>query len=229
MRRQWLDNIGLGAGRVGFEIVTRGLQLAVFESFAWAPQLSSSAASTWLVALVGYDFLYYWAHRTQHRVGILWATHAVHHQATEMNVTVGLRSAMHNGITQLPFFLPLAMLGVPTSVFLGVTLLHLVTMMWLHTPSIGHLGWLERWLNTPLSHALHHSADAAHFDKNFGGLLIIWDRIFGTYAPPAAVDRFGMLSEAPPPLTAHINPYRELLSAVRDAGSFRAKLRVLVG
>lgn len=226
-RPQWLDNVGLGVARGLFELATRGLQLGAYEAVqraAGLPALDALAPATWLVALFGYDFLYYWAHRTHHRVGLLWATHAVHHQATEMNVTVGLRSAVTNSLAHLPFFLPLAALGVPTSVFLGVTVLHLVAMTWLHTTKIGTLGALERWLNTPSLHALHHSAAPEHHDKNFGGLLIIYDRLFGTYAAPVPIERYGLEGEqeAPGPVRAHLVPYRDLFSRQHPARCTRA-------
>jgi len=234
-QRQWLDNVGIGVSRGLFELATRGVQLGIFEAVRVACHgeggLSAGAASTWIVALAGYDFLYYWAHRAQHRAGLLWATHAVHHQATRMDVSVGLRAAITNSFAHLPFFLPLAALGVPAEVYLGVTVIHLLAMTWLHTTRIGHLGWLERWLNTPALHGLHHSADPEHADKNFGGLVIVYDRLFGTYAAPCEVERFGVIGqvEAPGPIAAHIHPYRDLLVALREAGSLRAKLRVLVG
>ncbi len=123
----------------------------------------------------------------------------------------------------------MAALGVPTSVYLGVTVMHLVAMTWLHTTKIGTLGVLDRWLNTPSLHALHHSAAPEHHDKNFGGLLIIYDRLFGTYAAAVPIERFGLDDdeEAPGPVRAHLLPYRELFRRIRRAHSLRAKLRSL--
>ncbi|MEQ9324516.1 MAG: sterol desaturase family protein [Polyangiaceae bacterium] len=233
MRTEWVDNVSLGMSRALFELATRGVQLGIYEAVqvgCRAPVLDAGTASTWLLAVAGYDFLYYWAHRAQHRSGLLWATHAVHHQATEMNVTVGLRSAVTNSFAHLPFFLPLAAVGVPTSFYLGVTLIHLVAMTWLHTTKVGHLGWLERWINTPMLHGVHHSASREDADRNFGGLVIVWDRLFGTYAAPTEVERFGVIgqTEAPGPIAAHLEPYRHLFASLRAAPSLPAKLRALV-
>ena len=156
---QWMDNVIIGATRGLFEVATRGSQLAIYEGVrlaVGAAMLDPRSAGTWALAFFGYDFLYYWAHRLAHRSGLLWASHAVHHQGTEMNVTVGLRAAITNSFMHLPFFLVLAAIGVPGSVYLGVSAVHLLVMTWLHTERIGPLPLLSGWLNTPALHRIHH-------------------------------------------------------------------------
>jgi len=224
-----LDNVALGILRGGFELLTRGLHVAIYAALpVVVSPLPGHAASTWLMALLGYDFLFYWAHRVHHASGLLWATHAVHHQATKMNVTVGLRTALTNSAAHLPFFLPLALLGVPVSVYAGVALIHLLAMTWLHLETRVSVGWLERVINTPALHGLHHSADPRHHDKNFGGLLIIYDRLFGTYAAPEPIAAYGVGdTRAPGPVEAHLRPYRRLAQRLRQTPGWLAKLRQL--
>lgn len=226
---EWLDNVALGLMRGAFELATRGLHVAIYAAVpTLVPTLPARAAGTWLLALFGYDFLFYWAHRVHHRSGLLWATHAVHHQATKMDVTVGLRTAITNSAAHLPFFLPLAMLGVPTTVYAGVALIHLLAMTWLHLETRLSLGWLERIINTPALHGLHHSAAPRHHDKNFGGLLIIYDRLFGTYAAPEPIEAYGVGdARAPGPIEAHLRPYRALAGRLRQTSGWAAKLRLL--
>jgi alkylglycerol monooxygenase len=192
----WRDNLCIGACRAIFEFATRGSQLGLYTLVGTLSPVDAALASNpwiWVWALVGYDFLYYVAHRSHHRWGFLWAIHAVHHQPTQMNLSVGLRAGMLNAVVHLPFFLPLALLGCPSKVFLGVSMIHLAAMAWLHTDKIKPIGWLEGIINTPSLHRVHHSSDPRDHDHNFGGILIIYDRLFGTYAPPRErVTRYGI-------------------------------------
>src|SRR5262245_57134119 len=127
-------NLGLGILRVAADLSTRGLLFAVYEAVGRASGVRHQGhLAAWVVGLLAYDFLYYWAHRAQHRIGLLWTVHAVHHQARRFDVTVGLRVGILNGLLLFPFSLPLALLGIPTSVYAGVTLAHAVLMTWLHT------------------------------------------------------------------------------------------------
>lgn len=222
-------NLGLGGLRGFSELATKGVQLGIFELVRRAfgrPELDAGSPLVWLGALLAYDFLYYWSHRASHRFGGLWASHAVHHQARHMNLTVGLRVSLSNALFNLPFFLPLAAIGVPTVTFLGVAAIHLLAMVWLHTERIGELGVLERWINTPALHRVHHSASHDHHDKNFGGMLIIYDRLFGSYAAPERVRAYGIGDQpAPGMLAAHLDPWRDYLRSWLVTDSRRSTAR----
>jgi sterol desaturase/sphingolipid hydroxylase (fatty acid hydroxylase superfamily) len=216
---RWLDperrtNVGLGLLRVAADLATRGLLFGTYEAVARASGAKALAVpAAWAVGLLAYDFFYYWAHRAHHRIGLLWTVHAVHHQARRFDVTVGLRVGVLNGLVLFPFSLPLAFLGIPTSVYAGVTLAHVLLMTWLHTECIPDLGFLERVLNTPALHRVHHSRSPAHADRNFGGILSIWDLAFGTYTPPAPVHEYGVIGaeSAIGVVEAHIAPIRDFL------------------
>jgi sterol desaturase/sphingolipid hydroxylase (fatty acid hydroxylase superfamily) len=225
-------NLALGLLRVAGDLSTRGLLFGLYEVVLRASGASArQPLAAWLVGLLAYDFLYYWAHRAQHRIGVFWTVHAVHHQARRFDVTVGLGVGVLDGLLLFPFSLPLAFLGISTSVYAGVTLAHAVLMTWLHTECIPELGFLERVLNTPALHRVHHSRNPAHADRNFGGILSIWDLAFGTYAPPEPVSGYGVIGASDPVgvFEAHIAPFREMRSSLAKARTTRARLAVLFG
>ncbi|MDX2008537.1 MAG: sterol desaturase family protein, partial [Myxococcaceae bacterium] len=126
---------------------------------AWLP---------WVAALLGVEFAYYWWHRLSHEVNLLWAAHVVHHHSEDYNLAVALRQSVTTWITTMPFYLPLALLGVPTlpfAVMLGLSTLY---QFWIHTELVPPLGWLEKWLNTPALHRVHHAINPQYLDKNHG-------------------------------------------------------------
>lgn len=180
-----LSNIGLGVMSEVVKMYSRLLVIglyslihehgAVFEWDATNPGL-------WLFALLAYDFLYYWYHRAAHRVAMLWAAHVVHHQSEDFNLSTALRQSSTSFLLSWVFFIPLALLGVPPVVFAVVAIIDLVYQYWVHTEHIGRLGWFDRWFVSPSNHRVHHAVNDAYLDRNFGGILIIWDRLFGTYA-----------------------------------------------
>jgi alkylglycerol monooxygenase len=136
---------------------------------------------TWLFAFVAYDFCYSWQHRLGHTVGLFWATHSVHHQSEEFNLTTALRQPGTGAFTNWIFYIPMALAGVPISVFLLVGLVQLFYQFWPHTRHIGRLGFLDRWIQTPSNHRVHHAQNDLYLDRNYVGVFLIWDRIFGTF------------------------------------------------
>jgi len=140
-----------------------------------------SSAAPWAIAAVGVDFLYYWWHRLSHEVNLLWAAHVVHHQSEDYNLAVALRQAILTSFTLQLFYLPLALLGVPTIVFATVNAVSTLYQFWIHTELVGELGWLEEWINTPSLHRVHHAINPQYLDKNYGAISVVWDRLFGTY------------------------------------------------
>ena len=138
---------------------------------------------TWLALLIGQDFFYYWMHRADHRVRWLWATHSVHHSPNELNLSAAYRLGFTARLSAGPlFFAPLVMLGFPPLVVAGALALNLLYQFWLHAPWIPALGPLEFVLNTPAHHRMHHASNPEYLDTNFGGVFIVFDRLFGTLA-----------------------------------------------
>jgi sterol desaturase/sphingolipid hydroxylase (fatty acid hydroxylase superfamily) len=154
--------------------------------------LGQHSIAAWIVALVGVDFIYYWWHRTSHRVNLLWAAHAVHHQSEDYNLAVALRQAVLTPFTSLPFSLPLALIGIPPLVFVVADSVSTLYQFWIHTELVGRLGPLEAVLNTPSHHRVHHARNPEYIDRNYGAILIIWDRLFGTFAPESTKPVYGI-------------------------------------
>ena len=135
----------------------------------------------WFLALVAFDFCYYWAHRMGHEISVLWAAHAVHHQSEDYNLSTALRQTSTGFLFSWIFYLPLFLLGMPFEVFVTVNALDLIYQFWVHTQHIRRLGWMEKVFVTPSNHRVHHAQNEIYIDKNYGGVFIIWDRLFGTY------------------------------------------------
>ncbi len=135
----------------------------------------------WITAFVLSDFFYYWFHRWSHESAIGWFSHVVHHQSEEYNLSVALRQDGWQPLFSMWFFLPIALLGVPPAAFATAYGLVIVLQFWIHTRLIGRLGPLEWVLNTPSHHRVHHGVDPKYLDKNYAGVFIIWDRMFGTF------------------------------------------------
>ncbi|CAH1646941.1 unnamed protein product [Spodoptera littoralis] len=140
------------------------------------------SAVTWYAAALGVDFCYYWMHRACHEVHILWAQHQVHHTSEDFNMGVGIRQSMLQGWCGFAFYLPLALV-IPPAQFVMHHQFSYLYMFWIHTEAIKSLGPLEYILNTPSHHRVHHGSNKYCLDVNYGGVLIIWDRIFGTFRP----------------------------------------------
>lgn len=145
--------------------------------FDFAPR----GIALWALALVAFDFCYYWAHRMGHEISVLWASHAVHHQSEDYNLSTALRQTSTGFLFTWVFYLPLFLLGMPFEVFLTVNALDLIYQFWVHTQLVGKLGWLDRIFVTPSNHRVHHAQNPLYIDRNYGGILIIWDRLFGTF------------------------------------------------
>ncbi|KAG0055882.1 hypothetical protein BGZ83_007171 [Gryganskiella cystojenkinii] len=137
--------------------------------------------STWIGCFIGVDFTYYWFHRAAHEVNIMWAGHSVHHSSEMYNASTALRQSLVQTYASFMFNLPLALVFSPAQ-FAVHTQLNLLFQFWIHTEIVPYLGWLEYIINTPSSHRLHHGRNPYCIDKNYGGTLIIWDIMFGTYA-----------------------------------------------
>jgi sterol desaturase/sphingolipid hydroxylase (fatty acid hydroxylase superfamily) len=147
---------------------------------AWF-DLSPRGIALWALALLGFDFCYYWAHRMGHEISILWASHAVHHQSEDYNLSTALRQTSTGFLFTWIFYLPLFLLGMPFEVFVTVNALDLIYQFWVHTQLIDKMGWVDRVLVTPSNHRVHHAQNEVYIDRNYGGILILWDRLFGTF------------------------------------------------
>jgi alkylglycerol monooxygenase len=189
----------------------------------------AAAWPAWLIAFVGVDFAYYWWHRASHEINVLWAAHVVHHQSEDYNLAVALRQAVLTSFTSLPFYAPLALLGVPPIPFAATLAFSTLYQFWIHTQLIGRQrGWLDYLFNLPSHHRVHHAINPGYLDKNYGATLIVWDRWFGTYAEETEAPVYGITKPLASynPWWAQVHYWVELARASRRAPDLRDKLRV---
>jgi alkylglycerol monooxygenase len=168
-----------------------GIYVFVYNRFALVP-LPAEDWRVWLFALIAYDFLYYWNHRVGHECGLFWAAHVVHHQSENFNLSTALRQTSLGAFLSWIFYMPMAIAGVPPAVFVAVGLIDLLYQFWIHTELIGKLGWFDRIFASPSNHRVHHGVNDLYLDKNYGGIFIIWDRLFGTFVEESEKPVYGV-------------------------------------
>lgn len=234
--REMLASLGVAGLRLPSRLLAPAV-LAPLALFLWSHRLATVPLDTaWGQALLflATELAYYWSHRAGHEVRWLWATHSVHHSAG----TLHLASAVRLGATELLsggwlFQLPLFLLGFHPAAVRAMQAISLFYQFWLHTDLIGRLGPLEWVLNTPSHHRVHHASNPEYLDRNFGGILILWDRLFGSFAAERAGTRirYGLVHPV-----RSANPLRiachEWLALARDLGraaGWRERLGLLVG
>ena len=183
----------------------------------------------WVVAFILYDLSYYWAHRMGHEVNILWAAHVVHHSSEEYNLTTALRQT-GTGFFSTLFYIPMALLGFDPLVVITVGALNLVYQFWVHTRHIPKLGVLEWVFITPSNHRVHHAQNPVYIDKNYGGVFIIWDRLFGTFQEelddePVVYGITGAVSSWDP-IWANVQVYQNLLRDAIATKNWRHKFTI---
>lgn len=184
-----------------------------------------------LLCLLVVDFLFYWDHRIAHRVRVLWAVaHSVHHSSPRFDQTTGLRVSFVDGFTSPWFYLPAVLIGFDPLLVGAAFGVMLAYQQWLHTETIGRLGWFDRIFNSPANHRVHHASQDAYLDKNYGGILILWDRLFGTWEPEQEQPVYGLTT----PIgsshlwTVHTAEARSLWRDLRAARSWRTRLRLII-
>ena len=195
-----------------------GLYWIIAQSLPW-----SIPVTWWSLALVVLfaDITYYWEHRIAHEVRLLWTQHAVHHSSRDMNIITGVRFGPLEGVWSLVAHIPLVAIGfAPEAVVFGVVAV-LAYQSWLHTELITTLGPLEKVLNTPSHHRVHHGSDTKYLDKNYGGILIIWDRLWGTFQVEEETPRYGLARDfdSQNPIKVWFSEWPQLIKDIRHAKS----------
>jgi alkylglycerol monooxygenase len=182
----------------------------------------------WLLALVFYDFCYYWQHRAGHEVAVVWASHVVHHQSQDYNLSTALRQTSSGAFLGWIFYVPMAVAGVPPLVFGVVALIDLLYQFWVHTEHVPKLGWFDRWFCSPSNHRVHHAVNDSYLDRNYGGVLVVWDRLFGSFKEEDEQCVYGTRSplNSWDPLWSNAEVYWALAKDSWHARSWRDKVRV---
>ena len=172
-------------------------------------------------AMVTWDFLYYWEHRLMHEVRVMWAHHVTHHSSERYNLSTALRQPWSSPVSHW-VFLPMPLLGFSPAMTRKAAELNLLYQYWIHTEAVDQLRpKLERVLNTPSHHRVHHGANPQYIDKNYGGILIVWDKLFGTFEPEVRKVKYGLTKNI-----KTFNPikigYHEFADLARDVGAARS-------
>ena len=196
-------------------------------------QLPDNSPLVWLAAFVFYDLAYYWIHRLGHEVAIMWGSHVVHHSSEEYNLTTALRQTGTLAVFEWIIVLPLAFIGISTEVMLATVSLNLIYQFWVHTRHIDRMpDWFETIFVTPSHHRVHHALNKEYIDKNYGGVFILWDKIFGSFAAEKQDIQivYGVSDQLNSwdPIWANLKVYRNLLTDILYTNKFTDKIRTLL-
>ncbi len=188
-----------------------------------------SNAFTLILLFILVDFAYYWAHRMSHEINLLWGSHVVHHQSEDYNFSVALRQSSLQVIWTSFFYLPLALFGFNTLDFALIAALTTVYQFWIHTETIKKLGPLEYIFNTPSHHRVHHGRDPKYIDKNHAGVLITWDKLFGTFQKEEEKPCYGITRPVKSwnPVWANLDHYVFMWSDIKKIGSLQNKIKYI--
>lgn len=206
-------------GVVAYEIVFANLAFVSWER-TWY---------YWLILFLLVDFAYYWAHRMSHEVNLFWGGHVVHHQSEEYNLSVALRQSSLQIVWTFAFNLPIALLGFKTGDFVLVSALNTLYQFWIHTETIGKMGWFEYIFNTPSHHRVHHGRNPKYIDKNHAGSLIIWDKMFGTFQEEEERPTYGITKPINSwnALWANMSHYSEMFKDFKSIPRWSDRIRFL--
>jgi alkylglycerol monooxygenase len=215
--------VTLGVGGYVYHLVTAHFSLDLMAVDHWF---------TWVLATVLYDLCYYWQHRMGHERTLLWAAHVAHHQSEDYNLTTALRQTSTGFLLDWVFYIPMFLLGIPAEVVVTVAAINLIYQFWVHTEHVPKLGWYEWVFVTPSNHRVHHAQNDIYLDRNYGGIFILWDRLFGTFQeelesePPVYGIRGALNSWNPVKALTHI--YVDMFRDSWHTARWRDKLWVWV-
>ena len=227
-------NITLGIGNILVNTVARAVQFSIFTflhrfaffhiGYQWWG---------WLLAFFADDCTYYWYHRSSHSCRLLWASHVVHHSSQRYNLSTALRQTWTGSFTSFIFWLWMPVIGFSPAMIMAIGSISLLYQFWLHTGLVRSIGSLELVFNSPAHHRVHHACNPKYIDRNHGGTLIIWDKLFGTFEHEDSADspHFGLTKDIHThnPLRIAFHEWKELLRDVLYAPGWHNKLRYVFG
>ena len=226
-----ITDMSCGLGDQSMSLLVKGAVLIPYQlayQHVGIFKMPTNEVWTWVFGFMAVDFCYYWYHRFSHRVNIGWATHSVHHQSEEYNLSVALRQPWFSQFFSWAFYLPLAALGLPLEVYVTSFAFNLLYQFWIHTETIDKMGIFEEVFNTPSHHRVHHGTNPEYLDTNYAGVFIIWDRFFGTFKREEARVLYGTLKPLRSwnPIWANVGPWASLAALSRAQTSWADKVLV---
>jgi alkylglycerol monooxygenase len=182
---------------------------------------------TWVILFFVDDLAYYVFHRISHESRLFWNFHVVHHSSEHYNLSVAVRQSWFGGLVHWMFYAPIMLIGFAPWMFVLVHGFNLIYQFWIHTKLVKSLGWLEYVLNTPSHHRVHHGVNDQYLDKNYAGVLIIWDKIFGSFVSETEEPRYGIVKplRSYNPLWANTHGWFEMFAEMKRRKGFAAKAR----
>lgn len=232
--RDTAASLAMGVGNVLIALATKGLKLGLF-FWLYDRRLldAGTGAAAWVGLFFADDFVYYWYHRKSHEVRLLWAAHVNHHSSRRYNLSTALRQSWTGPFTHLPFYAVLPLLGFHPLMVLTMGSVSLLYQFWIHTEHVGRLPrWLEAVFNTPSHHRVHHGSNVEYLDRNHGGILIVWDRLFGTFEPEDEDEPvvYGLTQNIDTfnPVRIASHEYEEMLADVARSRTWRERLEFVL-
>lgn len=230
-----LVNLYLTSLNMGLDFLVRGVCLFVLD-YGYRYRLADLSASPilyWIALIVFEDFMYYWLHRVDHRCRFFWAVHVTHHSSEEFNLTVGFRSSVFQPLYRFLYFVPLSLCGFESIDILFAYGATQIFGILVHTQTVGTLGFLEHLLVTPSHHRVHHGSNRMYRDRNMGMLLIVWDRLFGTFQAEDAGEPvhygIGKTIRACTPTSMVFHEWRDIVTDLRRTDTMKEKLMYVFG
>ena len=227
-------SLSMGLGSVFADLVAKSIGFALFyalyQAGGWFKESLSFTVLGWVLLFFLDDFIFYWHHRLSHQIRILWAAHVHHHSSEQYNLTTALRQSWTEVFHKYFLFILLPLLGFHPLMVMTQMSINLIYQFWIHTKHIQKLPWIIEFIfNTPSHHRVHHGSNIEYLDKNHGGTLIIWDRLFGTFEPERAPVRYGITSNVGSynPLNIFAHEYKAIWQDMRRASGFWLKLKYL--
>ncbi len=225
-------SLAMGTGNVLIGLVAKGMVLSIFTVVHhWAIFRIGYQWWAWVLLFFADDFSYYWFHRISHECRFFWASHVVHHSSQHYNLGTALRQTWTGTVMSWIFWLWLPLLGFPPFMVLTMQAVSLLYQFWIHTELVRNLGPLEMVMNTPSHHRVHHGSNQRYLDRNHAGILIIWDRLFGTFEPEQEKVVYGLTKNIGSynPVRIAFHEWIDILHDLRDASTWRLKLRSVFG
>lgn len=224
-------SIAMGAGSVIINLFTKFLYFVLFSylynhlafvqlGFEWW---------VWVLCFFADDFSFYWHHRLSHQIRILWAAHSNHHSSQDYNLAIALRQSWTEGIYKFLFYAWMPLIGIPPIMIFTMASISLIYQFFLHTQAIRKLGFLEYFFNTPSHHRVHHGVNIQYLDKNHAGVLIIWDKIFGTFQEEQEQVLYGLTKniDTHNPLGIATAEFRQIWKDLKKTKNWQDKISYL--